>query len=239
MEDTLTLIGLAHEGDPKARDTLVLENTGLVWSIVRRFQGRGCEQEDLYQIGCIGLIKAIDRFDTSYDVKFSTYAVPMIMGEIRRFLRDDGMIKISRSIKEMNVRVQRTREEMMWELGREPTLEEIADKLSVSREEVAAAIDVGAEIESIDKNVGNGDDQNLRLMDRLSDEWHEQENLLNRMLLDEIFSRLDPRDRDIIERRYFKNQTQGEIAADYHISQVQVSRLEKKILRRMREYLDS
>ncbi|MCC8126110.1 MAG: SigF/SigG family RNA polymerase sporulation sigma factor [Clostridiales bacterium] len=239
MVDTLRLIGMAHEGDQKARDKLVLENTGLVWSIVKRFQGRGCEQEDLYQIGCIGLIKAIDHFDPGYDVKFSTYAVPMIMGEIRRFLRDDGMIKVSRSIKEMSVRVQRAREAIMWELGREPTLEEIAEKLSVSREEVAAAIEAGAEIESIDKTVGNGDDPNLRLMDRLSDEWREQEVLLNRMVLDESLSRLDPREREIIDRRYFKNQTQSEIAAEYHISQVQVSRLEKKILHKMKVYLDA
>ncbi len=239
MVDTLRLIGMAHEGDQKARDKLVLENTGLVWSIVKRFQGRGCEQEDLYQIGCIGLIKAIDHFDPGYEVKFSTYAVPMIMGEIRRFLRDDGMIKVSRSVKEMSVRVQRAREAIMWELGREPTLEEIAEKLSVSREEVAAAIEAGAEIESIDKTVGNGDDPNLRLMDRLSDEWREQEVLLNRMVLDEILSRLDPREREIIDRRYFKNQTQSEIAAEYHISQVQVSRLEKKILHKMKVYLDA
>ena len=126
METTTALINLAHQGDQEAREQLVLNNVGLVWSIVRRFSGRGCELEDLYQIGCIGLLKAIDKFNLEYDVKFSTYAVPMITGEIKRFLRDDGMIKVSRSLKELGMRVRSVREQMTWELGREPALEEIA-----------------------------------------------------------------------------------------------------------------
>ncbi len=239
MDETIRLIRRAHLGDQEAREQLVLKNVGLVWSIVRRFGGRGYELEDLYQIGCIGLLKAIDKFNLDFDVKFSTYAVPMITGEIKRFLRDDGMIKVSRSIRELGIKVRSTREEMTWELGREPGLEEIAERLGASREEVAASLEACAEVESIYKEVGSGDDQNLRLMDRLPDEREDQEHLLNRMVLRQLLEQLEEKEREIIMRRYFENQTQSEIAADFHISQVQVSRMEKKILRRMREYLNS
>ncbi len=238
MEETTRLIKQAHDGDPEAREQLVLKNVGLVWSIVRRFAGRGHELEDLYQIGCIGLIKAIDKFNLEFDVKFSTYAVPMITGEIKRFLRDDGMIKVSRSLKELGIRVSSVREQMTWELGREPGLDELANRVGASREEVAASIEASSEVESIDKNVGNGEDQNLRLLDKLPDQREEQEQLLNRMVLGQILNLLEEKDREIIVRRYFENQTQSQIAADLHISQVQVSRLEKKILRKMREYLN-
>ena len=238
MEETTRLIKQAHDGDPEAREQLVLKNVGLVWSIVRRFAGRGHELEDLYQIGCIGLIKAIDKFNLEFDVKFSTYAVPMITGEIKRFLRDDGMIKVSRSLKELGIRVSSVREQMTWELGREPGLDELANRVGASREEVAASIEASTEVESIDKNVGNGEDQNLRLLDKLPDQREEQEQLLNRMVLGQILNLLEEKDREIIVRRYFENQTQSQIAADLHISQVQVSRLEKKMLRKMREYLN-
>ena len=238
MEETTRLIKQAHDGDPEAREQLVLKNVGLVWSIVRRFAGRGHELEDLYQIGCIGLIKAIDKFNLEFDDKFSTYAVPMITGEIKRFLRDDGMIKVSRSLKELGIRVSSVREQMTWELGREPGLDELANRVGASREEVAASIEASTEVESIDKNVGNGEDQNLRLLDKLPDQREEQEQLLNRMVLGQILNLLEEKDREIIVRRYFENQTQSQIAADLHISQVQVSRLEKKILRKMREYLN-
>lgn len=164
MEETTKLIQLAHEGDQNAREQLVLDNVGLVWSIVRRFAGRGHELEDLYQIGCIGLIKAIDKFNLEFDVKFSTYAVPMITGEIKRFLRDDGMIKVSRSLKELGMKVSSIREKMIWELGREPGLEELAMRAGVSREEVAASMEASVEVESIYRTVGSGEDQNLRLL---------------------------------------------------------------------------
>ena len=144
MDETIKLIEQAHQGDKTARDKLVMDNMGLVWSIVRRFGGRGYELEDLSQIGSIGLIKAIDKFETAFDVKFSTYAVPMITGEIKRFLRDDGMIKVSRSLKEMAVRVRSAREEISGLLGREPTIDEIAEKIGASREEVAASLEAGA-----------------------------------------------------------------------------------------------
>ena len=206
---------------------------------MRRFSGRGCELEDLYQIGCIGLLKAIDKFNLEYDVKFSTYAVPMITGEIKRFLRDDGMIKVSRSLKELGMRVRSVREQMTWELGREPALEEIAGRVEASREEVAASLEAAAEIESLYKSINSGEDQNLRLLDKLPDEREEQEHLLNQMVLEQLLKQLEPRSREIIMRRYFENQTQSQVAADLNISQVQVSRLEKKILRQMREYLNS
>ena len=149
MDETLKMIELAHQGDKAARDRLVTDNLGLVWSIVKRFAGRGYEQEDLFQIGSIGLLKAIDKFDLQYQVRFSTYAVPMIAGEIRRFLRDDGMIKVSRSLKELAVKVFSLKEQLTDNYGREPTVEEIAKELGVSSEEVAASLEAGAQIESI------------------------------------------------------------------------------------------
>jgi len=237
MEETLRLIRLAQEGDSEARERMVAGNVGLVWSVARHYANRGCELEDLYQIGCIGLIKAIDKFDPGYDVKFSTYAVPMITGEIKRFLRDDGMIKVSRSVKELGMRVRSVREQLTWELGREPGIEEIARVVGASKEEVAASLEAAADVESLYRPVGGSEDQNLCLMDKLPDERREEEAVLNRMVLKQLLAQLGERERDIIVRRYFENQTQSQIAEDFHISQVQVSRLEKKILLQMREYL--
>ena len=234
MDETMKLINMAHEGDKAARDQLVMDNVGLIWSIVRRFSGRGYEMEDLFQIGSIGLIKAIDKFDTGFEVKFSTYAVPMITGEIKRFLRDDGMIKVSRSIKELGFKVRAAREEMTYSLGREPTIEEIAARLETSREEVAASMEAGAEVESLYRPTGNGDDNTMFLMDRLEEENNDHEELLNRMVLKELMEDLSDEQREIIVRRYFYNQTQAQIAGELGISQVQVSRLEKRILKEMR-----
>ena len=234
MDETMKLINMAHAGDKAARDQLVMDNVGLIWSIVRRFSGRGYEMEDLFQIGSIGLIKAIDKFDTGFGVKFSTYAVPMITGEIKRFLRDDGMIKVSRSIKELGFKVRAAREEMTYSLGREPTIEEIAARLETSREEVAASMEAGAEVESLYRPTGNGDDNTMFLMDRLEEENNDHEELLNRMVLKELMEDLSDEQREIIVRRYFYNQTQTQIAGELGISQVQVSRLEKRILKEMR-----
>ena len=234
MDETMKLINMAHEGDKAARDQLVMDNVGLIWSIVRRFSGRGYEMEDLFQIGSIGLIKAIDKFDTGFEVKFSTYAVPMITGEIKRFLRDDGMIKVSRSIKELGFKVRAAREEMTYSLGREPTIEEIAARLETSREEVAASMEAGAEVESLYRPTGNGDDNTMFLMDRLEEENNDHEELLNRMVLKELMEDLSEEQREIIVRLYFYNQTQTQIAGELGISQVQVSRLEKRILKEMR-----
>lgn len=237
MDETMRLIQMAHDGDKAARDQLVTDNFGLIWSIVRRFTGRGYEPEDLFQIGSIGLMKAIDKFDLSYEVKFSTYAVPMITGEIKRFLRDDGMIKVSRSIKEMGLKVKTVREEMVYRLGREPTVEEIAGEIGTSKEEVAASIEAGAEVESLYKSVNKNDENSILLIDKIEEENSAQEELLNRMVLRDLLTALSDKDREIIIRRYYYNETQSQIAAKLGISQVQVSRLEKKILKQMREKL--
>ena len=237
MDETMRLIQMAHEGDKAARDRLVTENFGLIWSIVRRFTVRGYEPEDLFQIGSIGLMKAIDKFDLSYEVKFSTYAVPMITGEIKRFLRDDGIIKVSRSIKEMGLKVKNVREELVYRFGREPTVEEIAGEIGASKEEVAASIEAGAEVESLYRSVNKNDENSLLLIDKIEEESSAQEELLNRMVLRELLTDLSDKDREIIIRRYYYNETQSQIADKLGISQVQVSRLEKKILKQMREKL--
>ncbi len=235
VDETMTLIDRAHKGDKGAREQVVLENMGLIWSIVRRFQGRGHEMEDLFQIGSIGLMKAIDKFDLSYDVRFSTYAVPMIMGEIKRFLRDDGMIKVSRSLKEMGMKARTVSEALTNLLGREPTVEEIAREIGASKEEVAASMEAGAEVESLYKTIQKEDDSGLCLMDKIEDENQDQERLLNHMVLSELIHELGEKEQEIILRRYYENQTQTEIARALNISQVQVSRLEKKILKQMRD----
>ena len=214
---------------------MVLDNVWLVWSIVRRFQGRGYEMEDLFQIGSIGLLKAVDKFDLSYEVRFSTYAVPMIAGEIKRFLRDDGMIKVSRSVKEMSLRVKSVREALCFSMGREPTIEEIAAEVGASKEEVAASIEAGAEVESLYKTVNQNDENSLCLMDKIEDQDESQEKLLNHMVLEKLIGQLGEKEKEIILRRYYKNETQTQVAKALDISQVQVSRLEKKILKQMRE----
>lgn len=230
MEDTLALLERAHQGDKDARNMLVEENVGLVWSIVRRFKNRGVELEDLFQIGSIGLIKAIDKFDTGYDVKFSTYAVPMIMGEIKRYLRDDGMIKVSRSVRELSLKVYHTRERMENRLGREPTLSEIAGELGVMPEEVATAVDAAAEIESLSKVIYQGDGHEIELIDRLEEKKDRNEEVLDQMVLEKAMAYLDDKEKRILDMRYFQDKTQSAIAKELGMSQVQVSRMEKKIL---------
>ena len=237
MDETAKLIQSAHEGDKSARDRLVSENMGLVWSIVRRFDGRGYDPEDLFQIGSIGLIKAIDKFDLSFDVKFSTYAVPMIAGEIKRFLRDDGMIKVSRVLKETAVKAKGVKEALNLKLGREPTLNEIAGELGICVEELAAAMESGAEIESLQKTIYQGDGSSIHLMDKLEEKSNPAEEVMNKMLLGRLLNELSPQERKIIIRRYYMEQTQTQIAKELGISQVQVSRMEKKILKSMREKL--
>lgn len=234
MDETLMLIQKAHTGDKEARDTLVEKNMGLVYSAVRRFRSRGVEMEDLIQIGSIGLLKAIEKFDIKYEVRFSTYAVPMITGEIKRFLRDDGMIKVSRSMKETAARAYQAREQLERRMGREPSLNEIAQEVQLSVEELAMALDAGAEVESLQKAIYQGDGNELSLLDRIGEGENEGEKLLNRMFLEEALKTLKPEERQIIYLRYFCDKTQSAIAQKLGISQVQVSRLEKKILKRLR-----
>lgn len=235
--DTLELIKLSRDGDKEARDQVVKDNVGLVWSIVRRFANRGHEMEDLFQIGSIGLIKAIDKFDTSYEVKFSTYAVPMITGEIKRFLRDDGMIKVSRSLKETATRIRYTREKFGSQNGREPTLEEIEEELNITRDEIVMALETGAEVESLYKTIYQGDGSPIYLIDKLAETKDESEDLVDKLALKEIIESLDEKEQVIIKLRYFKDRTQTDIAKELGISQVQVSRMEKRILKIMREKL--
>lgn len=234
-DETIQLIEEAHRGDKDARDRLVMENMGLIWSIVRRFSGRGHEMEDLFQIGSIGLMKAIDKFDTSYEVRFSTYAVPMIAGEIKRFLRDDGMIKVSRSLKEAAGKAKIATERLHGRTGREPTIDEVAKEIGISSEELVMAMDSQTEVESLYKTIYQGEGNDIYLIDKLEENEDANEELLNKMVLQELLEELDEKERNIIEMRYFMDKTQTEIAKEIGISQVQVSRLEKKILKAMRE----
>ena len=235
MDKTRELLRLTKEGNEAAREQIILNNVGLIWSVVRRFTNRGYESEDLFQIGSIGLMKAVDKFDLSYDVKFSTYAVPMIAGEIKRYLRDDGILKVSRSLKENCVRIYSAREKLEKELGREPVMEEIAQSAQLSVDEVVMSLESGAEVESLHKIIYQGDGNDISLMDRLQEKENGQDAALNRIFLDEILKKLDARERQLIYMRYFKDMTQTEIAAEMGISQVQVSRMEKRILKQLKD----
>ena len=237
MDETMELIQSAHAGDKEARDRLVSENMGLVWSVVRRFLGRGHEPEDLLIDIRIGLLKAIDKFDLAFDVRFSTYAIPMITGEIKRFLRDDGMIKISRSLKEMAAKARTEKEKLGTALGREPTLEELAAALEVEPMELAAAMESGAEVESLYKTIYHGDGNAIYLIDKLEDKKEEDEGVLNKLVVARLLKELKPQEQRLIVMRYYMDKTQTQVAAELGISQVQVSRLEKKILQSMRRRL--
>lgn len=234
MEHTLALIGRAHQGDKEARDTLFEENTGLIYSVARRFLGRGVEMEDLFQIGSIGLLKAVDKFDPAFEVKFSTYAIPMILGELKRFFRDDGMIKVSRSIKENQHRVYLAREKIEKELGREPSLKEIAEMLEMPPEEVAMTMDSAAEVESLYRTIYQSEGTDISLIDKIPEKENAEEHLLNRIFLEEILGKLESSDRKLLYMRYFQDQTQTQIAEQLGVSQVQVSRMEKRILKKLR-----
>lgn len=235
MDNTIALIRKSHEGDEKAREQLVKENTGLVWCVAKRFYGRGVDPEDLFQIGCIGLIKAIDRFDLNYDVKFSTYAVPMISGEMKRFLRDDGLIKVSRSLKELAYRAYLEKEEFVRKKGYEPRVDELARYLNVEKEELAMAIEAGSEVESLHKPIYQKDGSEISLIDKLSEEEKREEEVLDKLLVRQLLGELQGEERRLLYLRYFADKTQTEIGAELGISQVQVSRLEKKILKSLRE----
>lgn len=235
MDHTIALIRQSHDGDEKAREQLVEENVGLVWCIVKRFYGRGAEPEDLFQIGSIGLLKAIDKFDMAYEVKFSTYAVPMISGEIKRFLRDDGMIKVSRSLKELSYKAYFAKEKLQEKLGRDPTLEELAEELQVDKEELVMAMEASGEVESLHKPIYQKDGNEIQLMDKLEEKEIQEEKVLNKMLLKQLLEELEKEERQLIYLRYFANQTQSQVGKVMGISQVQVSRLEKRILKQLRE----
>ncbi|GAE36754.1 RNA polymerase sporulation sigma factor SigF [Halalkalibacter akibai] len=226
------LIAKSQNGDQDARDLIVNRNTRLVWSVVQRFMNRGYEADDLFQIGCIGLIKSVDKFDLSYDVKFSTYAVPMIIGEIQRFLRDDGTVKVSRSIKELGNKIRKMKDEMTKSLGRTPTVNEIAEQLEITPEEVVFAGEASRSLSSIHETVYENDGDPITLLDQIADQT--ETKWFDKIALKEAIRDLDERERLIVYLRYYKDQTQSEVAARLGISQVQVSRLEKKILEQMK-----
>ena len=236
MERIYELIRRAQTGDSAAKDEILQENAGLIWSVVRRFQGRA-EQEDLYQIGAIGLLKCIDKFDFSFDVRFSTYAVPMIMGEIKRFLRDDGAVKVSRGLKELAFRAKKLQDKAMAEENREMSLQELAAALDVEKEELVLAMEAGREVESLYAAAGGQSDTPLQLIDKLSD-GTEAERMMERLSLMEALEHLDAKERQIITLRYFQDKTQTDVAKRIGISQVQVSRIEKRVLQQMRQALE-
>lgn len=235
----LELLLAAKSGDKESRDLLIEKNMGLVWSVVRRFSHRGYEPEDLFQIGVIGLMKAIDYFDTSYNVKFSTYAVPMISGEIKRFLRDDGMIKISRSLKEYAWKIQKVREELNNKNGREASLSELCACTGIAPEDVISAMEAGCEVESLNKVIFQSDGQPVHLADKLVEKKDYHGELLDHLLIEELLANLDTRERELIILRYYCNETQSKIAEYFGVSQVQVSRMEKRVLRQLREKINS
>ena len=237
MDHTLALIQKSHEGDEEARAQLVEENRGLVWCVAKRFMGRGTEAEDLFQIGSIGLLKAIDKFDLSYDVKFSTYAVPMISGEIKRFLRDDGMIKVSRSLKELAKKAVICQDELQKKWGRDPMFHELAEYMDVEKEELVMAMEANAEVESIHKTIYQKDGQEIQLLDKLAEQESKEENVLERILLKELLEKLGKEERQLIYLRYFAEQTQTEVGKSLGMSKVQVSRMEKRILGELRSQL--
>ena len=235
MEQTFELIRKSQAGDKGAKEQLIVMHSGLIWNVVRRFMGRGYETEDLYQIGAIGLIRAIDKFDFEYDVKFSTYAVPLISGEIKRFLRDDGIIKVSRTLKENQWKIKRVMDELRSSTGREATVEELSEVLEMEPEEIMLSMEAMVETQSMEQSLYAKDGKEIFLKDRLAAEKNEQEELMNHLFLEQLLGSLEERDRNLIILRYYENKTQTQAAEFLGISQVQVSRLEKKILRQMKE----
>lgn len=246
MDPTTELLIRAKKGDKQARDTVIESNLGLVHFIVKRFLNRGYDAEDLFQIGCIGLVKAVDQFDTGYEVKFSTYAVPLITGEIKRFLRDDGMIKVSRSLKENGYRIRQAAEAFTGKYGREPNMEELKELTGLEKEEIVMALEANVEIESIYKTIYQSDGNEIYLVDKVIQEGgggalardtqdFEKEKLLDHMLLSQLMEQLDGKEREVIRLRFFEDKTQTEVANILHMNQVQVCRQEKKTLLKLRK----
>lgn len=236
-EETMALIKEAQEGNKEAKEKLVSYNLGLIRSVLKGFLNRGYEIDDLFQIGSIGLLKAIDKFDSSFDVRFSTYAVPMIIGEIKRFLRDDGLIKVSRSLKQTAARAKGAEEKLYKQFGREPTIQEISDEIEIDKEEIVMALESSYSPEYLYDIVHQNDGSPLYLIDKISNEQEDSRDMVDNIILKDMLSRLKPRDRQVIILRYFKDKTQTEVANQLGISQVQVSRIEKKIIEEMRKNL--
>ncbi|MCL2286011.1 MAG: RNA polymerase sporulation sigma factor SigF [Firmicutes bacterium] len=235
--ETLALIARAQAGDESAAEQLIQENSGLIWSVIKKFAKRGYEPDDLYQIGAIGLLKCIRKFDTSFDVKFSTYAIPMIIGEIKRFLRDDGMIKVSRPMKEIATKARYVTEMLTAKLGRQPTISELAQELNISSEELVVAMEAGMDVESLHATIYQGDGSPIFLIDKVAQSQDDGEKVVNIITLKQLIDRLKPKERQVIILRYFQDKTQMEAAKIIGVSQVQVSRIEKKVLQALKDGL--
>ena len=227
------LIAKSQSGDQDAAQALVEENSGLIWSVAKRFMGRGTEPDDLYQLGCLGFIKAVDGFDLQYGTQFSTYAVPKIAGEIRRFLRDDGAIKVSRTLKEQATAIKSARNRLTNALGREPTIQEISRQTGLTPEEIALAETATAGTESIQRETG---DEGFSLENVLTD-TESEERMVERIALKQALDRLPEREAMVVRLRYYHSLTQERIAKVLQVSQVQVSRIEKKAIERLRELM--
>lgn len=227
----------AQDGDKDSMERLIENNQGLIWSIVKRFSGRGYELEDLYQIACLGFIKCIKKFDTNFEVRLSTYAVPYILGEIKRFIQDDGPIKVSRALKELNCKIAMIEKEHFRKTGKEMSLELLAKEIGVSKEEITMALDSKNPVNSIYEISNSNDEDGLSIIEKISTNVDEQNLVTNRIAINQLISELQERDKQIILLRYFKGRTQTEVAKIIGITQVQVSRIEKKILETMRNKL--
>lgn len=234
MDEVYELIEKAQSGDENASNALVEQNVGLIWSVVKKFMNRGYEADDLFQIGAIGLIKSIQKFDMNFEVKFSTYAVPMIIGEIKRFMRDDGMIKVSRPLKELGVKAKYMQDKMIKETGNNPSINEVAKALGVQLDELILALDANRDIESLYATTNQNDGSPIFLIDKISRNESEEEQIVDTLSLQEVINTLKPKEKEIIMLRYFEDKTQSEVAKEVGVSQVQVSRIEKKVLNNMR-----
>lgn len=236
-EEMMHLIELAQAGDEQAKQKLVEGNLKLVLSVIQRFMGRGENPDDLFQVGCIGLIKALDNFDLSHGVKFSTYAVPMIIGEIRRYLRDNNAIRVSRSMRDLAYKALQTKELLSNQLQREPSVEEIAKAMEIDREDIVLALESIQEPVSLFEPVFHDDGDALYVMDQVQDTKNTDLHWIENLSLSEAMKKLTPRERHILNMRFFEGKTQMEVAKEIAISQAQVSRLEKNALKYMRKYV--
>ena len=238
-EETLDLIDkVQRTGDEQAKEILIENNLGLVRSVVSKFLNIGYDRDDLFQLGSIGLIKAIYKFDPRFNVKFSTYAVPMILGEIKRYLRDDGMVKVSRSLKQIAIKAKTTSEILSKKLGREPSIEELAKELDVEKEDLVMAMEYNFSVEYLHGVIHEEEGSPICLIDKISQKGEsEEEKVVENILLKEVLGKLEKRERQIIMLRYFEDRTQSEIGELLNISQVQVSRIEKKVLSKLKSYI--
>lgn len=235
QEETLELVKRAQSGDEDAKERLVNENSPLIKSVIRWFKGKGIENDDLYQLGCLGFLKAINNFDCNFNVKFSTYVVPMVVGEIKRFMRDDGAIKVSRAIKGLNLKINKFSNEFFATNGKSPTISQISEHFKIPEQEVVMAMDSAKMPVSIYTPLEDSDEDGLTLIDRFDGEQNDE--FVDKFALKDIIDKLEERDKKIILMRYFYDKTQSEIAERLGVSQVQVSRLENKILENLRKKL--